>query len=295
MTDQNTVTVIVPYYRARQTIARAVGSALAQTIPPLEILVIDDGSNDHVTDVLAKFGSAVKLLRKPNGGAASARNLGIDHAIGEWIAFLDADDYWEPCKLERQLAHSQGAGLIASNWFIEFPSKVRAVAKSENPLFFGRLLRAHGPEAFRVAMSIWTSVALVRRDALGDERFDAGLPTAEDRDLWIRLAASTPIYLVPEPLATYVQLQDSLSNSDPDRDCGNMLKIVRRHAPLLGPRNVREQEAIVYRRWAGRHLSRGTPRHAIRPAAKRLAIQPASLQAWWILAKALSRSIIPDA
>ena len=233
------------------------------------------------------------LIRKSNGGTASARNMGIEHARGEWIAFLDADDYWEPCKLERQLAFSAGVELVGARWFEEHPGKPRYVAGVSDAKFFGRPLIARGSEAFHAAMNFWTGVLLVRRNTLGDERFVSGLEPAEDRDLWIRLAARARAHLVPEPLATYVQYDDSLSNSNPDRDCGNMLKVVRRHATLLGADETRKQEAMVYRRWAGRHLARGTPRSAIGPAAHRLAIQPASAQAWWIMCKSLVRSAKP--
>ena len=290
---RKTVSVIIPYYRASQTIARAVESALGQTVLPLEILIVDDGSPENAAEATKQFGSSVTVIRKPNGGAASARNLGIEHAKGEWIAFLDADDYWEPAKLERQLASSEGVGLVGSGWYTQDPGKPRCMAKIEDPEFFGRMFRARSSEAFRVAMDLFTSVVLVRRNALGDQRFDSGLETAEDRDLWIRLVASTDVYLVPEPLATYVQLPGSLSNSDIDRDCRSMLKVVHRYAALLGARGVREQEKVVYRSWAGRHLAGGKPRSAIGPAARRLAIQPASPQAWWIMCKSLARSILP--
>jgi glycosyltransferase involved in cell wall biosynthesis len=291
--DQRTVSVIIPYYRASQTIARAVESALGQTVRPYEILVVDDGSPDDEGMATKEFGSSVTLIRKPNGGAASARNLGIELAQGEWIAFLDADDYWEPAKLERQLASSKGVGLVGSKWYTQDPGKPRCMAKIEDPEFFGRMFKAHGSETFRVAMNLFTSVVLVRRNALGDQRFDSGLETAEDRDLWIRLVASTDTYLVPEPLATYAYWPESLSNSDIDRDCRSMLKVVHRYATLLGAKGVRAQEAVTYCKWAGRHLDGGKPRSAISPAARRLAIQPASPQAWWIMCKSLARSMLP--
>jgi glycosyltransferase involved in cell wall biosynthesis len=290
---RKTVSVIIPYYRASQTIARAVESALGQTVRPYEILVVDDGSPDDARMATKEFGSSVTLIRKPNGGAASARNLGIEQAQGEWIAFLDADDYWEPAKLERQLASSEGVGLVGSRWYTQDPGKPRRMAKIEDPEFFGRMLKARGSEAFRVAMNLFTTVTLVRRNALGDQRFDSGLETAEDRDLWIRLVASTDVYLVPEPLATYVNWPGSLSNSDIDRDCRSMLKVVHRYAALLGAKGVREQEAVIYRRWAGHHLAGGKPRSAVGPAARRLATQPVSPQAWWIMCKSLARSIVP--
>ena len=290
---RKTVSVIIPYYRASQTIARAVESALGQTVLPLEILIVDDGSPEDAAEATKQFGSSVTVIRKPNGGAASARNLGIEHAKGEWIAFLDADDYWEPAKLERQLAVSEDVGFVGGMSFMEYPGKPRCVGEPENPEFFGRVFKPHGVEAFQVAMNIISGVVLVRRKTLGDQRFVSGLETAEDRDLWIRLVASTNIYFVPEPLATYVQLPDSLSNSDLDRDCRSMLKVVHRHAALLGAKGFRKEKAVVYRRWAGNHLAKGKPRSAIVPAARRLAIEPASPQAWWILCKSLARSVLP--
>ena len=195
--SNETVSVIVPYYRARQTIARAVESALGQTAPPLEILIVDDGCPEDAASATKQFGTSVSLIRKPNGGTASARNLGIEHARGEWIAFLDADDYWEPAKLERQLAFSEGAGVVGSMWFTEAPGKPRSVGKDRRDAgFFGRTFRPGELEAFHVAMNVWTSVLLVRRKALGEQRFVSGLEPAEDRDLWIRLAATTAVYLV---------------------------------------------------------------------------------------------------
>lgn len=290
--SKDTVSVIIPYYRARQTIARAVESALGQTVAPREILIVDNGCPEGAVEATKQFGSSVTVIRKPNGGTASARNLGIERAQGEWVAFLDADDYWEPLKLERQLAFSADAGLVGSRWFTETPGEPRAVAKIPDPGFFGKTFTPIPSKAFQVAMNLWTSVLLVRRKALGDQRFVSGLEPAEDRDLWIRILASTSVYLVPEPLATYVQMPGSLSNSDADRDCANMLEVVHRHAALLGAKGVREQEAKIYRRWAGSHLARGKPRSAIRPAARRLAIQPVSPQAWWIMCKSLAQSIL---
>jgi glycosyltransferase involved in cell wall biosynthesis len=289
----NGVSVVIPYYRASQTIARALRSLVTQTAPPDEILVIDDGSPDDAAGAIKEFASSVKLLRKPNGGAASARNMGIDHARGTWIAFLDADDYWDSNKLERQMAVSDGVGLVGGRWYTEYPGRPRYIAPIPRTDFYGRLMEPRGSDAFHVAMHCWTGTLLVRRDVLGDHRFVSGLEPAEDRDLWIRLAASTSVFLIAEPLATYVQYDNSLSNSDADRDCGNMLKVVRRHAALLGKKGRREQEAIVYCRWAGCQLARGKPRSAIAPAAHQLTINPDSLQAWWILAKALGMSMLP--
>src|SRR5262245_13313488 len=116
------VSVVIPAYRASGTIGRAVVSLLHQTRTPDEILVVDDGSPDDLAAALAPYCDRVTLVRKENGGAASARNLGIDRSRGDLIAFLDADDYWEPTKLERQLSifrrHPE-VGLVASRFYVE--------------------------------------------------------------------------------------------------------------------------------------------------------------------------------
>ena len=101
-----TVSVVIPAYNASTTISRTINSVLAQTMRPMEIFVVDDGSpdGDLLQRELILFGDQVTLLRKPNGGAASARNFGIGKASGEWVAFLDADDYWEPEKIATQVS-----------------------------------------------------------------------------------------------------------------------------------------------------------------------------------------------
>lgn len=99
----DTVSVIIPAYNAADHITRAVNSVLAQTVQPLEILVVDDGSKDRTADVVAAMPAPVRLIRKPNGGPATARNLGAREAKGSWLALLDADDWWLPEKLRTQL------------------------------------------------------------------------------------------------------------------------------------------------------------------------------------------------
>jgi len=109
------VSVIVPAYNAQATLAAALRSALQQSVPPLEVLVVDDGSVDGTAAVAETFGPQVRLIRQPNGGPGAARNTGIRAARGAWIGLLDADDTWLPTKLEHQLAldDDPGIGIIA--------------------------------------------------------------------------------------------------------------------------------------------------------------------------------------
>jgi glycosyltransferase involved in cell wall biosynthesis len=110
-------TVLIDAYNYGEYIEEAVESALAQDFPAeqREILVVDDGSTDDTHERLRKYGEAIRYLRKPNGGQASAFNFGFEHARGEVIALLDADDVWLPAKLRRvyeEFARHPAAGMV---------------------------------------------------------------------------------------------------------------------------------------------------------------------------------------
>jgi glycosyltransferase involved in cell wall biosynthesis len=286
--NAGTVSTIIPAYRAAQTIGRAVDSALSQTRPPTEIVIVDDGSPDDLAAALRPYGERVRLIRKANGGVASARNRGIDEATGEWLAFLDADDYWEPQRLQRQfdlLQKQPEIGFVAGRFYTQEPGGTQQRPFPGDAHLFDKVQVATGELALAVAHRVWTSTVLVRRSVLGSLRFDEHLKTAEDIDLWIRLVLAAPTYLTSEALATAVLTPQSLSRSDVAGDYGNMLQVLRRNAALLGPAGVRAWELKLYREWAAGHLGHGEARAALRPAWKRLSRQPWSLQGWWILCK----------
>src|SRR5262249_59293001 len=102
MTESPTISVVIPCYNGARFLRETLASVLAQTLPPLEVLVIDDGSTDDSGAVAESFGPPVRVIRQPNQGESVARNRGIEEAKGEWVGFLDADDLWNPDKLERQ-------------------------------------------------------------------------------------------------------------------------------------------------------------------------------------------------
>ena len=107
-TDTPVVSVVIPAYNAAWCVRKAIDSVLAQNFRDFELIVVDDGSTDDTASELASYGSSIRVISKPNGGMSSARNAGIAQAGGEFVAFLDADDWWLPSKLERQVALMRG-------------------------------------------------------------------------------------------------------------------------------------------------------------------------------------------
>ncbi|HWG42133.1 MAG TPA: glycosyltransferase family 2 protein [Gemmataceae bacterium] len=263
------ISVVIPAYRAARTIRRAVDSVLAQTRPPDEILVIDDGSPDDLAKPLAVYGKRVQLLRKENGGAAAARNLGIERTRGEWIAFLDADDYWEVDKLHCQAAVLQANPhlvLSAARYFEQMPGGSRSVVPTRLAHLFGQTLCLEGEQAFAASTLIWTSTVMVRRTALQGQRFSPGLEPAENGDLWIRLVSSGSFYLHPEPLATAVLEPSSLSRTNIGTSYRQLLHVLGLHRRLLGEGGYQRWKQRIGRQWAADCSRRTCPPSSPGPA-----------------------------
>jgi glycosyltransferase involved in cell wall biosynthesis len=194
------LSVVIPAYNAQPFLSRAIESALSQTVPPAEILVVDDGSNDDTFKIASAFRAPVKALKKANGGPASARNLGIQHAHSDWIALLDADDAWLPGKLEEQIKLiSSDVALIHSN------ARGRLNSILDETTF---------PQLWR-RNCILNSSVLLRRDVfvrVGGFDEDPALIGVEDYNLWLRIAASGwKIRGSPKELCIYTPAATSLS------------------------------------------------------------------------------------
>jgi hypothetical protein len=190
-------------------------------------------------------------------------------------------------------AHPQVV-LVASRFYSQSPGGDRTGPYPElKGRDGGQVLVLDGPEAFEIATKIWTTTVLVRRSTLAEHRFVSGLKPAEDRDLWVRLIVSGPVFFDLEPLTTWVLEPNSLSRSSIDTDCGNMLQVVRRNASLLGQKGLRYWEAHTFRRWAGNDLAQGRPRDAVKYAFARVRLEPLSTEAWQILVKSATFSFIP--
>lgn len=290
------VSVIIPAWNAAATIGRAVESLLTQTRRPDEVIVVDDGSPDDIESAVRRFGSFVRYVRKENGGVSSARNRGIDEATGDFISFLDADDFWHPEKLQKQMqvfAQHPEVGLVACRYRVEIAGAAPEDFPALSAVGWDQVLCPRGVKIFEMAVAVWTSAVVFRRDVLGEDRFDQSLPTAEDRDLWVRLVARTPIWFIGETLATLMASAGTLSRSDLDRDCRSMLTVIHRHSHLMSVAERRKWVDRVYQRWAGTYLGLGRPRQALRPAIQRLRQRPLSAEGWWVLGKAATLALAP--
>ncbi|WP_182864778.1 glycosyltransferase family 2 protein [Rhodopirellula sp. JC639] len=256
-----TVSVVIPAYNAAATIARAIDSCLAQTVPVSQVIVIDDGSRDGLAEIVRQYRPPVMLIRQTNSRTAAARNRGLDAATGDFIGFLDADDHWEPNKIERQLAifaaHRQ-VSVVAGRFYCQTPGQSRTLNPSKADSWYDRPIRAAGPDAFMIGTLHWTGTVLVRRQAIEKLRFVSGLEPAEDRDMWIRLAAGNTVYLDSQPLATAVLEPCSLSRGSIEVDCTKMLEVIDRHAELLGLASRLFWTSYVRYRWAAMDPSPST-------------------------------------
>lgn len=290
------VSVIIPAYRCAATIGRAIDSVLSQTRKADEIVVVDDGSPEDLSEALAPYCEHIRVLRKTNGGASSARNAGISACTGDYVAFLDSDDMWHRDKLAKQMAlfaKYPELGLVASRYVILSPDGTEEYYPRLSDAPWDTVLKLSGPVAFDLAMLMWTSSVVIRREVIGKDRFDEHLRIAEDRDLWMRLVQKAPVLLQSELMATLVERDGSLSRSDIDLDCRCMLTLISRYENLLGSAGVRRWQARVQRRWAAAYLGLGQSGKAIRPALRRLRYQPFSPEGWWVLGKSMALTCTP--
>jgi glycosyltransferase involved in cell wall biosynthesis len=198
----NLVSVVVPAYNASRFIRESVGSALAQTFTDIEVVVVDDGSAEPVPWVVALDPARVRHHWKENGGPSSARNFGAQQARGALIAFLDADDLWEPTKLERQV-QALAARPAAAFAFGAF----RTVDEAGTPT--GDALRMNRPSGdiaaalFMRNFVVTSSVVMRRRLFEEAGGFEESLASSEDYDLWLRLAERHEAIYVDGVLGSY--------------------------------------------------------------------------------------------
>jgi glycosyltransferase involved in cell wall biosynthesis len=192
------VSVVIPCYNTEKYLREAIGSVLAQTALPIEIIVIDDGSTDKSVDIAESFGPPVRVIRQKHQGESVARNRGIDEAKGDWIAFLDADDIWKANKLESQLKKILiDPNLICIHshyYFLENKIGIPPI----NEVF---LEKNYQPETLITGNFINSSTAVVKKST--SVRFPVWCQRGEDIIYFVELSLCGRFEYVPEPLVGY--------------------------------------------------------------------------------------------
>jgi glycosyltransferase involved in cell wall biosynthesis len=233
------VAVVIPCYKQAHFLGDAIESALKQTLPPSEVVVIDDGSPDDVRSVAARY-AGVRYIRQRNQGLSAARNTGIRSTTSELLVFLDSDDRLRPRAIERGVTHHlqhPGCGFvagrmhtIAADGSLLGPWKPFPVTDDN----FAQLLINH--------CGIYPLTVMYRRsaiDAVGGG-FDTSLRSAEDWDMDIRLARRFSFHLYNEPIAEYRKHGNNMTRNAPVM-MQSIIRVLRsqreftRRAPHLEP------------------------------------------------------------
>jgi len=200
---RNDVSVIIPTFNRAKQLPRAIDSVLGQTRPPDQVLVVDDGSTDGTWNLLACYGDRIQRLRQENRGAASARNQGLRHAQGHWVAFLDSDDAWLPRKLEFQLEALRETGARLCFTAAVFDG-APPCPETPSPAVAARAWEVADPALALVLDERRPTYlpTLIAERALVDEAggFDETLRVAEDTKLVFSLAMRAKAVYLHEPL-----------------------------------------------------------------------------------------------
>lgn len=216
--------IIIPTYNDGKVVSDAIDSSLNQTYENIEIIVVDDGSNDGTEHLLKeKYGKSIKYIRQENHGLSSARNAGIRHASGKYIQFLDADDVIDRTKIKLQVESLQDVSGVA----LAYCDYVRTSLDDQNMTYrrMSPVLQENNP--FDDMIMKWeTEVSIPPHCFLFDASlfkahgivFDESLPTHEDWECWVNVFALNPeVVFIDRPLADYRVRSNSM--------CANNLKM----------------------------------------------------------------------
>ncbi len=267
------ISVIVPAYNAERTILETIGSLQWQTFSDFEMIVIDDGSTDRtLARVNTVRDARLKVFSYENAGVSIARNRGLQHAQGDFITFIDADDLWTPNKLECQfaaLSECQKAGVAYSRTcFMDEQGKTFHVDNMTLPQgdVYAKLLTKN----FLLSPG---SNPLIRRQAFESANgFDSSLTHGEDWDLYLRLAARWEFVAVNQPQVFYRQSATSASSQVGVME-QNSLKVIEKSfqaAPLSLKPLKKQSLANLYQFLAHLYISRCTEKDSVNLATQKL-------------------------
>lgn len=213
-----TISVIIPNYNRADLIGQTLGNVLAQSRPPDEVIVVDDGSTDGSVAVIEQFTPRVRLIQQPNAGPAAARNAGLEIARGDLVQFMDSDDLWSRYKLERQASALEGgvADFAMSPWA---PVSFRAGSVWIENHVVQQALPAPSVPYYCWMMRGWSTIfqsCLFKRSFIeGVGRYRLDLMPSEDSELFFRMLTRQPRIVFAEGCLTLYRIhgQGQITNS----------------------------------------------------------------------------------
>lgn len=243
------VSVIVPIYNVEKFVARTITSVLAQTWQDFELIVVDDESPDRSLEICRQFDDPrIKIVQQKNRGLAGARNTGIRHAQGQYIALLDSDDLWLPTKLEQHVHHLDSSPKIGVSF-----SRSEFIDEVDNSIGTYQMPKLNGINSAHLLCRNPIgngSAPVIRREVFEDIKFQADLygtvedfyfddrfRQSEDIECWIRIAVTTNWLIegIPEALTLYRVNSESLSANLPKQleSWEKVIDKTRTYAPEL--------------------------------------------------------------
>lgn len=262
--------VVIPAYNCERYIAQAIESARAQTIgaEQVEIIVLDDGSTDGTARVASSFGRAVRFVQLDHGGVSRARNTGVALARAPVVAFLDADDYWMPHRLESalRLLDCEERVFVNTEYYVE-----RDGVLSRDPYYKSRALRclfqlsAPAQLTFALEDNFINSMVVAPKEALVlAGGFNANLRYGEDWDLWLRLLRSGyAARLVTAPSAVYRFGRPGATTTRHDASMArDRLWVLSQYRQSVSPYRWRRSAALARRLAVRQFVQRLIPIHS---------------------------------
>ncbi|MEQ9670966.1 glycosyltransferase [Coleofasciculus sp. G2-EDA-02] len=241
------VSVIIPVFNGEKTIKDTIESVLTQTVTDLELIVINDGSNDNTLSVISPIDdSRLKLFSYANAGLAASRNRGISQAAGKYISFIDADDLWTADKLEAQikaLGANPKAGVAYSwtDWIDESGQFLRPGGHIiANGYVYDKLL-------LRDFIEGGSNVLVLAKAFAEVGGFDQSLNAVEDWDMWLRLAARYEFVCVPSPQILYRISPNSMSTDVWKMETASLLVIEKAFAQSPEPLDYLKRQVLAER------------------------------------------------
>jgi len=286
-TDGPLVSVIMPTYNRERFVGIAIRSVIEQSYPNWELIVVDDGSTDGTSDLIAPLlaDRRIRYLKQQNSGQAVARNQGLRLARGEFVCFMDSDNRWLPPKLQRQVALFAGRAdldvLYGEIDIIDEEGRVQASTPMRR--HSGRIT-----EHLLVDNCVTFNTAMVRRARLLEcGGMDETIRRADDYDLWLRLSVRCTFEYVPEIWAQYRVMTDQISSNKDGRFESNQSIIERfmaRHPSLVPEAIVRKTWCRFYTRRGRWRASVGRKREALQDYLAAIRFRPFSRHPWRALA-----------